>query len=147
MGFNFLICFIIVFIDQASKRYLLSELGLGNSWDFIPGIINLTLAQNTGGAFSIFKDYPIFFIVVGIINILLFSYLSFCPAVKIDSIIKTGCAFILGGTLGNIIDRVINGAVIDFFNLEFIDFAIFNVADVAINVGAIIIFIRLLPKK
>lgn len=144
---NFFILFLVVLIDQVSKRHLLSSIGLGNNREFLPGIMNFTMAQNTGGAFSILKEYPSFFVVIGVVNILIFSYVSFCPNVKANNIIKTGCAFILSGTVGNLVDRVVNGAVIDFFNLEFIDFAIFNVADVAINIGVIMILLGLIRDK
>ena len=55
--------------------------------------------------------------------------------------------FILGGTIGNGIDRVINGYVIDFINLKFIDFPIFNIADVSINIGFFIILYSLIKRK
>jgi signal peptidase II len=147
MKLNLFIFFFVVLIDQVSKRYLLSSIDLGDSKEFLPGVMSLTMAQNTGGAFSVFKEYPMLFMIIGIVNLLIFSYVCFCPNVKLSNSMKTGCAFILGGTLGNLIDRVTNGAVIDFFNLEFVDFAIFNFADVAINVGVVIILAGLFPVR
>lgn len=138
---NLFIFFLVVLFDQVTKRLLYTDLSIGHSKDFLPGIVQFTIATNTGGAFSILRDYPIFFIIVAIINLFVFSYFAFCPTVKYGSSIKMGCSFILGGILGNLIDRLSFGAVIDFIDLQFIDFAIFNVADIAINIGVVLISI------
>ena len=130
-----------VFIDQFTKHFVLNKIGLNNSQDFIPGIVNLTVVQNTGGAFSIFQQHPIYFKIIGIINIFIFSYLTFCPTVILKSITKAGCAFILGGTIGNLIDRFLVSGVIDFIDLKLFNFAIFNLADVFIDIGVILILV------
>lgn len=137
----FFILVFLVLLDQFTKRLVLNEIGLNNTKEFLPGILNLTVVQNTGGAFSIFKEYPIFFKIVGVINILIFSYLAFCPTVKFNAITKLGCTFILSGTMGNLIDRFTTLGVIDFLDLCFINFAVFNLADVFIDVGVVLILI------
>jgi len=143
----------IVFLDQITKRAAFNEIGLNGSQEFIAGIINLTVVQNTGGAFSLFQEYPIYFKIIGIINIVIFSYLVFCPTISLNPFIKLGCTCILSGTVGNLIDRFIANGVIDFLELDFINFAIFNFADVFIDVGVVLILIgwytssRQLSKK
>lgn len=138
---NFIIFSLVALLDQITKRMLYSELGLGNSKAFLPGIVQFTIATNTGGAFSILREYPFFLLIIAVINMFIFSYFAFCPTVKQSDIIKMGCSFIVGGILGNLIDRISFGAVIDFIDLQFIDFAIFNIADIAINIGVILIVI------
>ena len=138
---NLLIFFLIIIFDQLTKKYLLFDIGLNNSKPFIPGIVQFTVLQNTGGAFSILKQYPGFFQLLGTVNILIFSYLAFCPKVTFNDVIKTGCACILGGTTGNLIDRFIHNGVIDFFDLQVFNFAVFNLADVFIDIGVVLIII------
>ncbi len=138
---NFFLFFSIVIFDQLSKKYLLFDIGLNNSKPFIPGFMQFTIVQNTGGAFSILRQYPVFFQLLGVVNVLIFSYLTFCPVVTLNGMIKTGCACILGGTMGNLIDRFVHSGVIDFFDLQFFNFAVFNLADVSIDIGVVLILI------
>ncbi len=138
---NLLIFFSIVIFDQLTKKYLLFDIGLNNSKPFIPGLVKFTVVQNTGGAFSILKQYPIIFQLLGVINFLIFSYLAFCPVVALNNVIKTGCACVLGGTTGNLIDRIVHSGVIDFFDLQLFNFAVFNLADVFIDIGVMLIII------
>ena len=138
---NFFIFFLIVIFDQLTKRILLFDIGLNNSKPFIPGIVQFTIVQNTGGAFSILKQYPLFFQILGVINVLIFSYLAFCPVVALSNVVKTGCACVLGGTVGNLIDRLVHSGVIDFFDLQIFNFAVFNLADVFIDIGVVLIII------
>ena len=137
----FLIVCLIVIVDQITKIILLSSIGLTNQKESIPKILQLTVVQNTGGAFSIFKQYPWFFKIVGLVNVLIFLYLTFCPTVQVNNIVRSGFACVLGGTLGNLIDRFFKTGVIDFIDLQFIDFAVFNFADIFIDVGVILILI------
>lgn len=138
---NFFIFFSIVIFDQLTKKYLLFDIGLNNSKPFIPGLVQFTVVQNTGGAFSILKQYPLIFQLLGVINFLIFSCLVFCPAVSLNNIVKIGCACVLGGTTGNLIDRIVHGGVIDFFDLQLFNFAVFNLADVFIDIGVVLIII------
>ena len=130
-----------VMIDQMIKRFLVGSIGLNNSREFIPGLINLTVVQNSGGAFSILNQYPLCFKIIGFVNVVIFSFLTFYPTAAFNLCIKTGCAFVLGGSLGNLIDRLQYGSVIDFIEPVFTKFAIFNMADVFINAGVILILI------
>lgn len=131
----------IVFIDQLSKNIVFNLIGLNNTKEFIPKLINFTVVQNAGGAFSIFSEYPIYFKIIGTINVLIFSYLAFCPTVAFNTLTKLGCVSILGGTVGNLIDRFLAGTVTDFLDLQIINFAVFNLADVFIDIGVVLILI------
>ena len=144
----FLTSIFIVFIDQCTKKTILLKVGLNNTSELIPGIIQFFVVQNTGGAFSLFKQYPICFQVIGIVNVFIFSYLTLCPTVTFNTLMKTGCACILGGTIGNLIDRFFQGGVVDFLDLQLFNFAVFNLADVFIDLGVVLILIGwFLSKK
>lgn len=129
----------VVALDQITKYFVLKEIGLGNAKPFIPGLFYFTVVKNTGGAFSILNEYPICFKIIGLINMFIFSYLAFCPTVSFGNLIRLGSACILGGTLGNLIDRFLRDGVVDFLDLELFKFAIFNLADVFIDIGVILI--------
>ena len=144
---NSFIFFSIVIFDQLTKKYLLFDIGLNNSKPFIPGFMQFTVVQNTGGAFSILRQYPIIFQLLGVINVFIFSYLIFCPVVSLSNLVKTGCACILGGTAGNLIDRFIHNGVIDFFDLQLFNFAVFNLADVFIDIGVVLILIDWITSR
>lgn len=136
-----LVFLFVVVLDQLVKNLLLSRVGLNQGREFIPGIIQFSVVQNTGGAFSIFSNCPVFFQIIGVINVIIFSYLTFFPSDRFNEIIKLGCACILGGTGGNLIDRFLRGGVVDYLDLQLFDFAVFNLADVFINIGVILILI------
>ncbi|MBI3591258.1 MAG: signal peptidase II [Candidatus Melainabacteria bacterium] len=138
---NLIIVVSIVLLDQISKRFLFNEVGLNHTKEFIPGLFNFTIVQNTGGAFSILKQHPICFKIIGVVNVLIFSYLTFCPTVAFNILTKFGCACILGGTIGNLIDRFIYGGVIDFLDLQLFNFAVFNLSDVFIDLGVVLILL------
>lgn len=143
----FLISMLAVVLDQFTKNIILRDIGLNNSKPFLPGIIQFTVVQNTGGAFSLFKEHPTWFKLIGIFNVILFSYFALCPTVTFNFLTKAGCACILGGTLGNLIDRFIRGGVIDFLDLQLFKFAVFNLGDVFIDVGVVLILIGWLTRK
>ena len=144
---NLVIVVLVILLDQFSKLYLTNAVGLGNTKEFLPGIVQIALVQNTGGAFSIFKNFPVVFKIIGLVNVFAFSYVAFCPTVVVNNVIRLGCGFILGGTIGNLIDRFLKGGVVDFINLQFFDFAIFNVADVCVDIGVLLIFLGLVLRR
>ena len=144
---NLVIIGLVIFFDQGTKLFVLNHVGLGHSVPFLPGIAKLTVVQNTGGAFSILKNYPIFFKLIGLINLFVFSYILFCPTVKLNDLIKTGGALIFGGTIGNLIDRFFRSGVVDFIDLQLFDFAVFNLADVCVDIGVALILIGVFSKR
>lgn len=137
----FLIFLFVVFLDQITKCYLLANVGLGHTRQFLPGFIQFYVVQNTGGAFSFLRQYPIYFEIIGIVNVIIFSYLVFCPTVSFNVLTKLGCTCVLGGTVGNLIDRFLKGGVIDFLDFQMFSFAVFNLADVFIDIGVALILV------
>ena len=127
----------MVLLDQGTK--FLAEKFLQNDVHqiLIPGVLEFVLRKNTGIAFSLFNDHPqILTISISIvIGYLIYSNMR-------QGKINLGLACIIGGGIGNLLDRFTRGYVVDFINPLFIDFAVFNVADVALNVGVALIIIE-----
>ena len=133
----------IVTIDQIAKFLVRENFDQQSSYELIPGIIELTFSKNTGIAFSLFNSQPLLLtIIVTVINIALIYYVFFHSS---ENNISFG--FIIGGALSNLIDRYIFGYVTDFINPVFVDFAIFNLADASLNIGAFLLIISLWKKS
>ena len=135
---------IIIFLDQFTKHFIIvNHKSLLNK-----NLIFFTLdyVKNYGAAFNLFSGSRIFLSLVSIIIsiYLLYNILNQKAISKIDLL---SYSFILGGTIGNGFDRLTKGYVIDFINLTFIDFPIFNIADISINIGFILIIYGFIKYK
>ena len=138
--------FYIILIDQLTKLLVLFRLGFERSINIIPNLLNLTLVKNTGAAFSILSNATPFLTFTSVFASLLIITLIYKspPRSYWNSI---GLAYLLGGTIGNGIDRLFKGFVLDFLEIVPIDFPIFNVADIAINIAIICFIIDLISTK
>ena len=136
--FYFISSFIIL-IDQITKYSILKNYNKFVNKDFI--LFKIDFVKNYGAAFNIFNGSRVF---LSIISIVFSIILIFLILRKNSSNYYElySYALLLGGTIGNGIDRIINGYVIDFINLNIINFPVFNIADISINVGFIILLIR-----
>ena len=136
----------IILIDQISKFLVLFFLGFERSINIIPNLLNLTLVKNKGAAFSLFSNATTFLTITSIFASLLLIILIFNspPRSYWNSI---GIAYLLGGTIGNGIDRLFKGFVLDFLELVPINFPIFNVADISINIAIICFIFDLISKN
>ena len=131
---------LVMLLDQASKLYIIWNLNPGDSLELIPGVFHLTYVRNPGAAFGILANKTTFFIVVSAIMIVLILFgRRFFSTRRIA--IHLAFALQMGGALGNLIDRVRFGYVIDFFDLRV--WPVFNVADMAIVAGMILLLISL----
>ena len=140
---SLIITFTIVLLDRASKVYFSELLDFGESIPLIKNVFHLTLVHNTGMAFGLFKDYGIVFIVIPIIAIILLVFNIYYYRRNNEALSRTyivAFSLILGGAIGNLIDRIRYGHVIDF--LDFRVWPVFNIADSAITIGAVIIAIK-----
>ena len=132
-----MLCFVfaalVVLLDQFIKRWVLLTLPLHESASLIPGIIGLTHVQNSGAAFGILSNQRwlltaiAFFAILLLIAILLRYDEGFWGTL--------GLSAVLGGAIGNLVDRLAYGHVIDIFDFQFTNFAIFNIADIFITLG------------
>lgn len=141
----FLLILSILFLDQFTKFLITKNLSLNQSIPIIKGIFHITLTYNRGAAFGILKGRVPLFIFTSIITILLI-YLNLKSArFKKLFTYSISLSLILAGAIGNLIDRSFSGYVIDF--LDFRIWPVFNVADSAITIGAILLGWCILCKK
>lgn len=138
----------LVVLDQLVKAWARTALASGPQ-PLIPGVLRLQLVHNTGAAFSIGEGMGSSFVLLAIaVTIAVAVYLVRAP--HLSRVEVVGLALVVGGAIGNAIDRAVLGSVTDFFATEFIDFPVFNVADIGITVGvavALIGFICLSPAN
>ncbi|WP_413390220.1 signal peptidase II [Prochlorococcus marinus] len=136
----------IILLDQVSKFLVLSTLGFERSKNIIPNLLNFTLVKNKGAAFSLFSNSTNILTLTSILtSLLLITIILKSPPRSFWNL--TGLSYLLGGTIGNGIDRFFKGYVLDFFQLVPINFPIFNVADVSINIAIICFIIDIIKTK
>ncbi|GAF41357.1 lipoprotein signal peptidase [Agrilactobacillus composti DSM 18527 = JCM 14202] len=134
---------LIVVVDQLVKHWVVVHLALGASHELIPNLMGLLYVRNYGAAWSILQGKTWFFYAVTSVAIVVVLYLMFKK--RHGAILfNLGLSFILGGAVGNFIDRLHLKYVVDMFQLKFINFPIFNVADTFVSIGVIILFIYLI---
>lgn len=133
----FAIVFFILFLDQLTKFIAVQNLLLNTPVPLIKGIFYLTLIRNRGAAFGILKNQTPIFIFVSVFAVILIYSALRKNKTKTHSFYSLALAFILAGAIGNLIDRLRFGYVIDFIDLRV--WPVFNLADSAITIGAIIL--------
>jgi signal peptidase II len=142
---NLVALLICLFLDLGSKYWARIHLHLGNSQIFIPGLINLTLTSNTGFAFSIGQGHKIIAqtisIIIYIILVIVYLQRYFFSSIQRVWLEQLGMSIVLGAALGNLLERLCYGAVTDFLEFAFINFPVFNGADVLIDTGIGLILI------
>lgn len=129
---------VLTVIDRVTKSLIVSTVRVNGPLELIPGFIRFRYVENTGAAFSSFSDNTKLLSIVTVIILLV------CTAVllskKIHSKFVNVCLMlIIAGGLGNVIDRISMGYVVDFIEPLFVDFAVFNFADCCITVGAFLL--------
>jgi signal peptidase II len=129
-----------VILDQLSKYLIVQTMELHTSKPFIPYVLSLYHTRNTGAAFSMLSDQRWVFMVVSAISMVIIVWLLY-KEYKRHPLLNVALSMVLGGGIGNMIDRIRLGYVVDFFHVDFVDFAIFNVADSFITVGAILLVV------
>jgi len=134
----------IILIDQFTKYLMFNYYKIFINKNFI--LFRLDFVKNYGAAFNILSGSRIFLSFISIIFSILIIYLIFRKN-KLNLNELYSYSFILGGTIGNGIDRLFKGYVIDIINLNIIDFPIFNVADISINIGFILLLYSTIKNK
>lgn len=130
--------------DQLLKKLFSGTMQLGESIPVLPGIFHLTYIQNPGAAFGLFENQTLFFIVIAafLLAFLAFAYKELAAQ---GIWVRFGMSLLAGGAVGNLLDRVRFGAVIDY--LDFRIWPIFNLADIGICLGAALIVWGLLREE
>ena len=145
LGIAIVIILILTICDQLLKSWVASSIVLGGSKQLIPGIIELTNLRNSGAAWSIFEGQQTFFTIITIVAIIVIGYFIWQYRKNIPMLI--GLSLIMAGTIGNFIDRLRQGYVVDMFEITFINFPIFNIADMCLTLGVIWLIICILKEK
>ncbi len=136
------ICACLILIDQITKLIITLKMAVGKSITVIPGFFKIFYLRNTGAAFSLFEDMRFLFILVAIVLFLaLYKYIEKNKISSKLEIVSLG--LIMGGLVGNLVDRLLYGYVIDFlsFNIFGYNFPVFNIADIGIVSGVIILIV------
>ncbi len=128
---------VVVILDQAVKALVRGTLVPGQPVTLIPHVMDLSLVYNTGAAFSMGEGQGLLFVLIAAAILVACAYEVFREKdMPVSLIACLGC--VCGGGVGNAIDRVVAGKVTDFFATTFMDFAVFNVADIFITCGVIL---------
>ena len=134
----------IVLLDQFTKYLMFYYKKLFINKDFL--LFKLDFVKNYGAAFNIFSGSRIFLSLISIIFSIILIYLIFRKN-TLNIIDLYAYSFILGGTIGNGIDRIYKGFVVDFINLNIINFPVFNIADISINIGFIFLLYNIFKNN
>ena len=132
--------------DQAIKFWTITTLAAqpGARQDFLPGFLNFRYVQNTGAAFSFFENGTVFFAVFTSIVLVAMAVILIRVRKRNIRLLNAAITLIIAGGIGNLIDRIARGFVVDMIEFDFISFPIFNFADVLICVGTGLLFIFIL---
>ncbi len=139
----FLTGLLIIILDQLTKFFIRKNFHLNESFPIIKNTLHLTYVTNTGSAFSLFQGFNLFFIVFSVIAIIAILY-SIQKIKENEKWIQLSVGLLLGGTVGNLADRLALGSVVDF--IDFRIWPVFNIADSAITVSVILLIILLWKK-
>ncbi|MGO2961707.1 MAG: signal peptidase II [Carnobacterium maltaromaticum] len=138
---------VILVIDQITKYLVVNNIDLYEVKEVIPGILSWMYIRNTGAAWSILEGQMWFFYIITFAVVIAVIYIMQKYA-KGNWLFSLGLSLILAGALGNFIDRLRLGYVVDMIRLDFMNFPIFNVADMSLSIGvAVIILYVLLDEK
>ncbi|MGB3511573.1 MAG: signal peptidase II [Microcoleaceae cyanobacterium] len=132
---------ISIVLDHLTKFWVVQNFQLGETLALWPGVFHFTYVTNTGAAFSLFSNGGVYWLrwLSLIVSLGLMGWALFGP--RFNKWEQLGYGLILGGALGNGIDRFVLGYVVDFLHFRLIDFPVFNVADVSINIGIVCLLI------
>ena len=127
---------VLVALDQLVKYLVLQNIPQGGHVPFIPHIVELTYVQNTGAAFSLLEEHTWLLALISLAASALLAAALWKNFFH-HPVGKVTLTLLLAGAVGNLIDRVFRGFVVDMFNVLFMNFAVFNVADICVVVGGI----------
>lgn len=136
---------LLILIDQLTKYLVLLNLKAVDFFTVIPGFLQFRYVENTGAAFGIFESNTWALAVVTSIVILAGLIYLFFIKPK-EKLVAFAWVFLLAGGIGNLIDRVIRHFVIDFIEFTFVDYAVFNFADILVTVGAVLLIVSVIKE-
>ena len=136
---------LLVAVDQWVKYWVVANLSLGEMKGWIPGLVSFTYLQNSGAAFSMLENQQGFFTIVTVLVLAGASWYLY-KNLKGSFWLLSSLVLIIAGGIGNFIDRLMQGYVVDMFHLDFMNFAIFNVADAYLSVGVVLLMLVMLRE-
>lgn len=136
---------LVILSDQVSKIWVQNNLNLMESIPVIRGIFHITYIQNPYSAFGLLRFHNAVFVIIALLIILIIVFFLRNKITEKNKLVFFSLIFILGGSLGNLIDRLRVGSVIDF--LDFRIWPIFNIADTALNIGLFLLIVHFLFHK
>lgn len=114
----------------------------------VPGLLRFDCVHNTGAAWGMFGDWTNIFVLIALVVCVCIVFLVFTKSKDVDPITALSLGFLFAGALSNAIDRVIYGYVVDFLEVTFINFPVFNVADISITLGVILLLVSVFfPRR
>ena len=137
---------LLIVLDQLVKWTIVSNIKLGEVKGFIPSIMSLTYLQNTGAAFSILENQQWLFTIITLL-VIGGAIWYLIKNIKGSFWLISGLTLIIAGGLGNYIDRLRQGFVVDMFQVDFINFAVFNVADTYLTFGVLIMLLVIVKEE
>ncbi len=133
-------------LDQLTKYWVVQNFNLTETQPLLPGVFHLTYVTNTGAAFSLFSGHVEWLRWLSLAVSLGLMALAWFGGV-LNTFEQLGYGLILGGALGNGIDRFVAGSVVDFLDFQLIQFPVFNLADVFINIGIVCLLIATFDRS
>ena len=137
---------LLIVLDQLVKWTIVSNIKLGEVKGFIPSIMSLTYLQNTGAAFSILENQQWLFTIITLL-VIGGAIWYLIKNIKGSFWLISGLTLTIAGGLGNFIDRLRQGFVVDMFQVDFINFAVFNVADTYLTFGVLIMLLVIIKEE
>lgn len=137
---------IILIADQISKLLISTKMILNQEIVLIPKVFSILYVKNTGAAFSILQNSSTLLTIINVVFIVILHLLI----KKEKNLTKLNCIFlglIMGGMFGNLLDRIIHHGVIDFIYIKIINFPVFNIADIGITLGVVLLLISSIIDK
>lgn len=140
-----LLSIVLILVDQLTKYMIVKSMEIGDSISIIGDILKITSHRNYGAAWGMLQNQMMFFYIITVIVLIALCYFYYKEAAD-NLLMQSGLMLIFAGAIGNFIDRLFRGNVVDFIDTKIInyDFPIFNVADSCLTIGVFILLYELL---
>jgi signal peptidase II len=142
---SFALALVLVVIDQLVKHWVVASVALNTAHPLLPHVLALTNLRNNGAAWSILEGQQWFFSLVTVVALAVILYLSYRR--RHNPRLLLPLSFILAGAVGNFIDRIQHGYVVDMFETLFVNFPVFNVADCCLTIGVVWLVIIIIREE
>lgn len=142
---DIILTLILVFIDQFGKYLAVTKLKNQKPYIIMQDVFELHYLENKGAAFGLLQNQKIFFVLIGCVFVIIaISALIYIPTMKKYTALRACILLIAIGAIGNIIDRIRLNYVIDFLYFKYINFPIFNIADIYVTVGTVMLILLIM---